>query len=80
MTAEIDLVTAAEASLILGGRRLEPYYRNGARITPAMRAGSGKRSPLLFHRADVERLRDEILAKLEADVERMSASCAKHAS
>lgn len=59
-----DLVTSAEAREILGGRRLEPYYRRGDRIKPVMRAGSGSRSPLLFNRVDVEKLRDEILAKL----------------
>ena len=68
-----DLITSAEASEILGGRRLEPYYRRGDRIKPVMRAGSGTRSPLLFNRADVEKLRDEILAKLTEEVDRVNA-------
>lgn len=66
-----DLVTSSEARVILGGRRLEPYYRvrpgqsdTLTRIKPVMRAGSGSRSPLLFNRGDVVKLRDEILAKL----------------
>lgn len=59
-----DLVTSAEARDMLGGRRLEPYYRRGTRIKPVRRVGSGDRSPLLFNRADVERLRDEIMAEL----------------
>jgi hypothetical protein len=72
-----DLITSAEARAILGGRRLEPYYRRGedhGRITPVMRAGSGPRSPLLFRRADVEKLRDEILAKLNADLAAVTAA------
>lgn len=61
-----DLITSAEAREILGGRRLEPYYRRpeSARIKPVMRAGTGTRSPLLFNRCDVEKLRDEIAADL----------------
>ena len=45
-------------------RRVEPYVRAG-RIEPVMRAGAGKRSPLLFHRADVEKLRDELLDQFQ---------------
>lgn len=67
-----DLVTSAEAREILGGRRLEPYYRRGDRIKPVMRAGSGSRSPLLFNRADVEKLRDEIQAKLTDQLDRVA--------
>lgn len=68
-----DLITSAEAREILGGRRLEPYYRRAetARIKPVMRAGSGSRSPLLFNRTDVERLRDEIAAKLNDQLEQV---------
>lgn len=69
-----DLVTSAEAREILGGRRLEPYYRRGDRIKPVMRAGSGSRSPLLFNRVDVERLRDEILAKLNEQLVKVSGA------
>lgn len=69
-----DLVTSAEAREILGGRRLEPYYRRGDRIKPVMRAGSGSRSPLLFNRTDVERLRDEILAKLNEQLSKVGGS------
>lgn len=73
-----DLVTSAEAREILGGRRLEPYYRvrtgTPARIKPIMRAGNGSRSPLLFNRRDVEKLRDEILAKLSKELERVTAA------
>lgn len=68
-----DLITSAEASEILGGRRLEPYYRRGDRIKPVMRAGSGTRSPLLFNRADVEALRDEIAAKLNEELQAVTA-------
>jgi hypothetical protein len=69
-----DLVTSSEARDILGGRRLEPYYRRGGRIKPVMRAGSGSRSPLLFNRCDVEKLRDEILQKLSDDLAKVSAT------
>jgi hypothetical protein len=69
-----DLVTSAEAREILGGRRLEPYYRRGDRIKPVMRAGSGSRSPLLFNRSDVEKLRDEIQAKLEDQLAKVGGS------
>lgn len=62
MTKVPDLITSAEASDILG-RRIEPYHRRG-RIAPAMRAGTGIRSPLLFRRSDVEKLRDEIVERL----------------
>lgn len=68
-----DLVTSAEAREILGGRRLEPYYRRGNRIVPVMRAGTGSRSPLLFKRRDVEKLRDEILAKLHDELSRVDS-------
>lgn len=76
-TTDPDLVTAAEAREILGGRRLEPYYRRGNRITPVMRVGSGQRSPLLFRRADVEKLRDEILAKLTDDLAKTKSATKK---
>lgn len=68
-----DLITSAEGREILGGRRLEPYYRRpeSARISPVMRAGNGPRSPLLFRRSDVERLRDEIAAKLNDQLEQV---------
>jgi hypothetical protein len=71
-----DLVTSAEAREILGGRRLEPYYRrpDTARIQPVMRAGTGTRSPLLFRRSDVEKLRDEIAARLNGQLERVTDS------
>lgn len=70
-----DLITSAEARVILGGRRLEPYYRRpeSARITPVMRAGTGTRSPLLFRRSDVEKLRDEIAAKLNEQLEQVTS-------
>jgi hypothetical protein len=74
MANTVDLVTSAEAREILGGRRLEPYYRRGDRIKPVMRAGSGSRSPLLFNRADVEKLRDEILAKLNEQLAKVGAA------
>jgi ethanolamine ammonia-lyase small subunit len=71
-----DLITSAEAREMLGGKRLEPYYRvrsgTKARITPVMRAGSGTRSPLLFNRAEVEKLRDEILAKLNEELAKVT--------
>ena len=73
-----DLVTSSEAREILGGKRLEPYYRVRpgvtARVTPVMRAGSGSRSPLLFNRRDIEKLRDEIVAKLNDDLAKVGAS------
>lgn len=76
VTKATDLVTSAEAREILGGRRLEPYYRGSGtrtpRIKPIMRAGNGARSPLLFNRRDVEKLRDEIQAKLTDQLERVS--------
>jgi hypothetical protein len=68
-----DLITSTEASEMLplspkgNVRRIEPYHRNG-RIMPVMRAGSSKRSPLLFSRKDVERLRAELVAELEAQL------------
>ena len=65
-----DLITSAEASDMLG-RRIEPYHRRG-RISAAMRAGSGQRSPLLYHRADVERLRDEIVTRLSEQLARVA--------
>lgn len=80
MTQQVsDLITSSEASEIIGGRRLEPYYRvrpgsEEPRIKPVMRAGSGTRSPLLFNRADVEALRDEILAKLEDELGRVTGT------
>jgi hypothetical protein len=64
-----DLITSAEASDMLG-RRIEPYHRRG-RIHAAMRAGTGRRSPLLYHRADVERLRDEIVTRLSEQLARV---------
>lgn len=69
-----DLITSAQGREILGGRRLEPYYRRSdtARIKPVMRAGSGTRSPLLFRRSDVEKLRDEIAAKLTDQLEQVA--------
>lgn len=76
-----DLVTSSEARDILGGRRLEPYYRVRAgqsetltRIKPVMRAGSGSRSPLLFNRSDVEKLRDEILTKLSDQLAKVAGA------
>jgi hypothetical protein len=33
-----------------------------------MRAGAGQRSPLLFHRSDVEKLRDQIIVGLETQL------------
>lgn len=69
MTRAPDLITSAEASELLG-RRIEPYHRRG-RITAAMRAGSGQRSPLLFKRRDVEKLRDQIKAKLNEQLARI---------
>jgi hypothetical protein len=68
MTEPPDLITSAEASELLG-RRVEPYVRRG-RIQAAMRAGTGQRSPLLFHRSDVERLRGEIVARLNEQLAR----------
>jgi hypothetical protein len=67
-----DLMTSAEASELIG-RRIEPYHRENRRnrIIPAMRAGSGPRSPLLFHRSDVEKLRDEIVAQLNDQLSRV---------
>ena len=65
-----DLLTSAEAELLLPPtyngtvRRIGPYVTAG-RIEPAMRAGSGKRAPLLFNRKDVEKLRDEILGRFQ---------------
>lgn len=70
MTNEPDLITSAEASDLLG-RRIEPYHRRG-RITAAMRAGTGQRSPLLFHRADVEKLRDQIVERLNEQLARVT--------
>lgn len=73
-----DLITSSEASKMLPPtasgrvRRIEPYHRRG-RIKAAMRAGSGQRSPLLFHLADVEKLRDELLAGLRTQLSRESA-------
>ena len=73
-----DLITSAEASELLPPtasgkvRRIEPYHRRG-RIKPAMRAGSGQRSPLLFHRSDVEKLRDQIVAGLETQLQRKAS-------
>lgn len=69
----LDLLTSAEASELLPPtakgklRRIGAYRRDG-RITPVMRAGTSKRSPLLFSRKDVEALRDEIIATLEAQL------------
>lgn len=66
-----DLVTSTEAGKILPPtlygkpRRIEPYHRTG-RIKPVMRVGSGPRSPLLFKRRDVEKLRDELAVEVEA--------------
>jgi hypothetical protein len=48
-------------------RRIEPYHRNG-RIQPVMRVGAGQRSPLLFRRSDVEKLRDELIAEIKAQL------------
>jgi hypothetical protein len=68
-----DLITSTEASELLPPtakgtvRRIEPYHRKG-RITPIMRAGTSKRSPLLFSRKDVEVLRAEIVAGLHAQL------------
>jgi hypothetical protein len=68
-----DLITSTAASELLPltakgkVRRIEPYHRQG-RITPVMRAGSSKRSPLLFSRKDVEELRAEIVAGLQAQL------------
>jgi hypothetical protein len=80
-TVPCDLVTSSEAREILGGRRLEPYYRVRSgqsealtRIKPVMRAGSGSRSPLLFNRCDVEKLRDEILAKLNDQLAKVAGA------
>lgn len=78
-TPPSDLVTSAEAREILGGRRLEPYYRERpgtgeSRIKPVMRAGSGPRSPLLFKRSDVEKLRDEIQTKLTDELAKVNAA------
>ena len=61
-----DLITSAEADAMLG-RRIEPYFRRG-RIEAAMRVGTGLRAPLLYHREDVERLRDEIVERLTQDL------------
>lgn len=66
------LVTTAEASRILGVKRLEPYYRRGGKLVPVMRAGKGTRAPLLFAREDVEKLRDEILARLTEQLGRVN--------
>ena len=69
-----DLLSSSEASEMLPPtyngttRRIEPYVRAG-RIAPAMKAGTGKRAPLLFKRKDVERLRDEILQKFQRIIE-----------
>lgn len=73
-----DLITSAQASQLLPPtasgkvRRIEPYHRYG-RIKPAMRAGSGKRSPLLYHRADVVALRDQLIAGLETQLSRVKS-------
>ena len=64
-----DLITSSEASEILG-RRIEPYHRRG-RIRPAMRAGSGPRSPMLFARRDVIKLRDQIIDRLNEQLARV---------
>jgi hypothetical protein len=37
-----------------------------------MRAGTGTRSPLLFKRSDVEKLRDEIAVRLNGQLERVT--------
>jgi len=65
-----DLITSAEASELLG-RRIEPYHRR-ERIKAAMRAGTGRRSPLLFRRSDVEKLRVEIVERLNEQLARVS--------
>jgi hypothetical protein len=63
-----DLLTSREASALLpptttgSDRRIESYVLSG-QIEPAMRAGNGKRAPLLFARKDVIKLRDQIIAK-----------------
>ena len=65
-----DLLTSREASALLpptttgSSRRIESYVLNGE-IEPAMRAGSGRRAPLLFARKDVEKLRDRIIARYQ---------------
>jgi hypothetical protein len=68
MTKPPDLLTSREASALLPptttgtDRRIESYVASGA-IAPTMRAGNGKRAPLLFARRDVLKLRDQIIAK-----------------
>jgi len=68
-----DLLTSKQAEALLPPmangqlRRLEPFVRKGA-IEPAMRAGSGTRSPLLFHREDVLALRESILDGLREQI------------
>lgn len=74
-----DLITSAEVEKMLplnksgNVRRLEPFVRRG-KIVPAMRAGTGKRSPLLFHRADAEKLRDRLIAELKAQLADLATS------
>jgi hypothetical protein len=65
-----DLLTSREASALLpptttgSARRIESYVLSG-QIEPTMRAGTGRRAPLLFARRDVEKLRDRIVAKYQ---------------
>jgi hypothetical protein len=65
-----DLLTSREASALLpptttgSQRRIESYVLSG-QIEPTMRAGDGKRAPLLFARKDVEKLRDAIIRKYQ---------------
>jgi hypothetical protein len=70
-----DVLGAAESSALLGSddrRAVLKYVRNG-RLVP-LKALPGKRGTLLFRRADVERLADELRDELTDELARLDAA------